>query len=179
MRRNLFWLSDDQWGRIAPLLPTDVRGKDRAERSTSDQRHSSCAEERLPVVRLPAGVRPGDDNLQSLRPLGGARRVGTTVPRACRSWPIDRDADDRYHAHQGAPLGLGRKRGEQKQAIGRSRGGRNTKIHAIADAKGHLLPVLLSGGERAHRLSTRLAPHPSHQSGQEASQATRPPTARR
>lgn len=99
------------------------------------------------MVRLPAGVRPGDDNLQSLRPLGGARRVGTTVPRACRSWPIDRDADDRYHAHQGAPLGLGRKRGEQKQAIGRSRGGRNTKIHAIADAKGRLLSVLLSGGE--------------------------------
>ena len=31
MRRNLFWLSDDQWGRTAPLLPTDVRGKDRAD----------------------------------------------------------------------------------------------------------------------------------------------------
>ena len=31
MRRNLLWLSDDQWGRIAPLLPTDVRGKDRAD----------------------------------------------------------------------------------------------------------------------------------------------------
>ena len=31
MRRNLFWLSDDRWGRIAPLLPTDVRGKDRAD----------------------------------------------------------------------------------------------------------------------------------------------------
>jgi transposase len=31
MRRNLFWLSDDQWWRIAPLLPTDVRGKDCAD----------------------------------------------------------------------------------------------------------------------------------------------------
>ena len=29
----------------------------------------------------------------------------------------------------------------------RSRGGRNTKIHAIADAKGRLLSILLSGGE--------------------------------
>jgi transposase len=61
--------------------------------------------------------------------------------------PIGPDADDRFDAHQGAPLGLGRKRGEQKQAIGRSRGGRNTKIHAIADAKGRLLSILLSGGE--------------------------------
>ena len=31
MRRNLFWLSDDQWGSIAPLLPTDVRGKKRVD----------------------------------------------------------------------------------------------------------------------------------------------------
>src|SRR5471030_2937608 len=31
MRSNLYWLSDDQWGRIAPLLPTDVRGKERAD----------------------------------------------------------------------------------------------------------------------------------------------------
>ena len=31
MRRNLFWLSNDQWQRIAPLLPTDVRGKERVD----------------------------------------------------------------------------------------------------------------------------------------------------
>ena len=31
MRRNLFWLSDDQWRQIAPYLPTDVRGKDRVD----------------------------------------------------------------------------------------------------------------------------------------------------
>lgn len=31
--------------------------------------------------------------------------------------------------------------------IGRSRGGRNTKIHAIADARGRLLSILLTGGE--------------------------------
>lgn len=31
MRSNLFWLSDAQWDRIAPLLPTDVRGKERVD----------------------------------------------------------------------------------------------------------------------------------------------------
>ena len=31
--------------------------------------------------------------------------------------------------------------------MGRSRGGRNTKIHALADAKGRLIAILLSGGE--------------------------------
>ena len=55
--------------------------------------------------------------------------------------------DDRLHARQSAPLGSGWKRGEQKQAIGRSRGGRNTKVHALADARGRLLAILLTGGE--------------------------------
>ena len=31
MRSNLFWLDDEQWGKIQPLLPTDVRGKERAD----------------------------------------------------------------------------------------------------------------------------------------------------
>src|ERR1700685_113759 len=31
MRRNLFWLNDDQWSRIEPHLPTDVRGKPRVD----------------------------------------------------------------------------------------------------------------------------------------------------
>jgi transposase len=31
MRRNLFWLNDEQWARIDPYLPTDVRGKERVD----------------------------------------------------------------------------------------------------------------------------------------------------
>ena len=31
MRSNLFWLSDAQWERIEPHLPTDVRGVERAD----------------------------------------------------------------------------------------------------------------------------------------------------
>jgi len=31
MRRNLFWLSDEQWARIEPHLPTDVRGVERVD----------------------------------------------------------------------------------------------------------------------------------------------------
>ena len=31
--------------------------------------------------------------------------------------------------------------------MGRSRGGRNTKIHALTDAKGRLIAILLTGGE--------------------------------
>ena len=31
MRKNLFWLNDDQWEKIQPHLPTDVRGKERVD----------------------------------------------------------------------------------------------------------------------------------------------------
>ena len=31
MRGNLFWLSEDQWQRIEPHLPRDVRGKERVD----------------------------------------------------------------------------------------------------------------------------------------------------
>ena len=125
----------------------DVRGKDACGRSAGDQRHLACPQEWLPVVRLSAGIRPSEDDLQSLCPLGGTRSLGATVPRTRRARARHGDTDDRLHAHQGPSLGIGRKRGEHKQAIGRSRGGRNTKIHAIADAKGRLLSILLTGGE--------------------------------
>src|SRR5437763_15818693 len=89
--------------------------------------------------------------------------MGKPVPAACRERAIRRHADDRLHPRQSAPLGSGRKRGEQKQAVGRSRGGRNTKIHALADAKGRLLAILLTGGEAhdcpvAERLICRVKP---------------------
>lgn len=47
--------------------------------------------------------------------------------------------------------------------MGRSRGGRNTKIHALADAKGRLIAILLTGGEAhdcpvAERLIGRVKP---------------------
>jgi len=31
VRRNLFWLSDEQWKRIEPYLPQDVRGVERVD----------------------------------------------------------------------------------------------------------------------------------------------------
>ena len=73
--------------------------------------------------------------------------MGEALPGTRQSRSIGAGADDRFDTHQGAPFGFRRKRGEQKQAVGRSRGGRNTKIHALADAKGRLLSFLLTGGQ--------------------------------
>jgi len=64
-----------------------------------------------------------------------------------------------FKAHRSAAA----KKGQQKQAVGRSRGGRNTKIHALADAKGRLIAILLTRGEAhdypvAERLIRRVTP---------------------
>ena len=40
-----------------------------------------------------------------------------------------------------------RQRGEHQQAIGRSRGGRTTKIHALTDAECRPVAFLLTGGQ--------------------------------
>src|SRR6185437_5201158 len=110
-------------------------------RSSRDQWHYPRAEERLPLVRLSRSLWTANDDLQSLRALGAPRHLGKSVPRTGWQRKVRRYSDDRFHTCQSPPLGSGRKRGEQKQAVGRSRGGRNTKIHALADAKGRLIAI--------------------------------------
>ena len=147
MRKNLFWLSDEQWARIGPYLPRDVRGVERVD----DRRVISGI-----VHVLKSGCRwcdcppeYGPPTTIYNRFVRWARRGlwEKLVLRTGRVWAIGRDADDRFDACQSAPLGRGWKKGEENQAVGRSRGGRNTKIHALADAKGRLIAILLSGGE--------------------------------
>ncbi len=65
-----------------------------------------------------------------------------------------------FKAHRSAS---DEKRGEEKQAVGRSRGGRNTKIHALSDAKRRLIANFLTGGEAhdcpiAERIIRRVKP---------------------
>ena len=114
-------------------------------------------------MRLSRNLWSAYDDLQSLRALGAARHLGKPVPGAGQQRSLCGHANDRLHACQSSPLGGRRKRGEQKQAVGRSRGGRNTKIHALADAKGRLIAILLTGGEAhdcpvAPRLIRRVKP---------------------
>lgn len=67
--------------------------------------------------------------------------------RRCR-WTTSRGTD-RQHAYESPSVGSRRKRGAHAQAIGISRGGRNTKIHAIADAQGKPLAFRLTPGQAA------------------------------
>lgn len=132
-------------------MPTDVRGVERADDRRvisgivhvlkSGCRWCDCPEAYGPTTtvynRFVRWARRGVwENL--FRKLAGNGRSADT------------QMIDSTHV-QSAPLGIGRKRGEQKQAVGRSRGGRNTKIHALADARVRLIAILLTGGEAHDR----------------------------
>jgi transposase len=112
----------------------------------SHQRHRAHFEGRLPLARLPGGVRPAHHDLQSVQPLVEVWRLADDAGSVGGSG-IDRSAEHRQHNRQGASLCRRRKRGAQEQAIGHSRGGRTTKIHAVANASGHLIAFDLTPGQ--------------------------------
>ena len=86
------------------------------------------------------------DGLQSLQPLVSPRHLETDFRHA--GVEIARQSlSDRQHHRESSSRGQWRKRGEKNQAIGVSRGGRSTKIHAIVDSKGRPLNFIVTGGQ--------------------------------
>ena len=92
---------------------------------------------------------PAQDALQPQCPLGRQGRVAQRVRDAGGGGRSAGRGADRQHAREGASLGGWRKRGACSQAIGVSRGGRNTKVHAITDGQGRPLAFLLTPGQAA------------------------------
>jgi transposase len=119
MRKNLFWLSDEQWERIERYLPTDVRGVERVD----DHRVISG----IVHVILKTGCRWCDcpPEYGPSTTIYNASFVGRGAAsgKICSGRTIHGYADDRFDAHKSASLGSRRKRGEKKQGVGRSTGG--------------------------------------------------------
>ena len=112
----------------------------------SYQWHHPHFESRLPLARLSGGVRPAHHDLQSVQPMVEGQHLADDAGSAGGSG-IGRVAEHRQHHLQGTSLRRRRKRGPQEQAIGRSRGGRTTKIHAVASASGRLIAFDLTAGQ--------------------------------
>jgi transposase len=79
----LFWLSDEQWSRIKPHLPTDVRGIERVDdrRVISGIVHvlkSGCR-----WCDCPPEYGPATTIYNRFVRLGAARHLGKPVPGAC------------------------------------------------------------------------------------------------
>lgn len=80
--------------------------------------------------------------------MGGKGRLRERVHAPGRKRRTAGRADDRRDTCEGAPLGRWRKRGAEAQAIGRSRGGWTTKIHAAVDEHGRPRRLIVRPGHR-------------------------------
>ena len=98
------------------------------------------------MVRLPGGLWSVHDRLQSLQPLVPPPVLAEAAGGAGRGRGGHQEHRDRLHLRQGATLGLRWKRGAKIQAIGPSRGGQTTKVHALTDVVGRPFALILTAG---------------------------------
>ena len=150
MRR--YALRDDQWDRIKDFLP----GREGHVGGTA-------ADNRLfveaVVYRYRAGIpwrdlpeRFGDWKSSTSALIGGRRAAFSSAFSGFWRAITTTNTDDRRHHRAGASAQRRRTKKNGEQAIGRSRGGLTTKIHALVDALGNPVDLMLTPGQ-AHDLT--------------------------
>lgn len=112
-------------------------------------RHLPRAEVRLPLVRLPGRVRTGDDDLQPVQQVVEPGLLAQAAGRPRGRGRGDPQHRHRQHLRQSPARRVWRQKGAKAQAIGRSRGGWTTKIHALTDVIGRPYALLLTPGNVA------------------------------
>jgi transposase len=100
------------------------------------------------VARLAGGIRQVELDLSAVSSMGRQRHLGRDPGRACWKRIVRRHAaDDRCDHHPGASLRGRRKRGPERNALGRSRGGFSTKINARTNSEGLPIGVVITPGQ--------------------------------
>ena len=146
---SLFWRSDDAWAAIEPHLPHGKPGKPRADdrRVISGILHvlkTGCRWRDVPADYGPATTVYNRYHRWARR--GIWQRIFERMA-AIGSVPAELSIDSSHvKAHRSAQ---GSKRGAWTQAIGTSRGGRTSKIHALADDQGRPVAFALTPGNFA------------------------------
>lgn len=109
-------------------------------------------------------LRTLEQRLQTLQPLERSRYLDET-PSASGGATRLGAPTARHHLDSGSSLCSGSKRGQAQQALGRSRGGFTTKIHAGVDGLGNPLAFVLTGGNRNDITQARqlVCTHPADQ----------------
>src|SRR3546814_1575023 len=106
-------------------------------------------------------IRPTQDDLQPLHPMEPARRVQQDIRCAgCQGWEAG-SVDDRCDPSEGPSDGsqLAQK-GDVTRRIGRTKGGLNSKLHAVCDGHDRPLIMLLSDGQmNAHKGDALIIEH--------------------
>src|SRR5215213_7983725 len=149
-------LTDGAWMDLEPLIeacrpkgktaPKDLR----RTISAIVWRHQNGAKWRA----VPADLGPWSRAAQTFIRLGPPGCLGAPAAPGPRAWGSTRDDVSRWHQHPGSPQGGGRgKKGanskarDEREALGRSRGGYGTKACVIADGLGRAVAFILAPGQ--------------------------------
>lgn len=109
------------------------------------------------MARCATRIRPAQDALQPVPALDGDGRFRQDFQSPCGTRRPTRHADDRRHTPQGSPDGLQPlKRGILPRHIGRTKGGLNTKLHAVCDAEGRPLAMCLTAGQTSDHVGAKI-----------------------
>ena len=129
--------------------PAGVARQRKSEQSAGTQRDSLRGGAGLQVAWASETVWPLAHDLHAHEPVGEKRRIGPCV----RATPIgtdradqDRSILDRFHFGEGSSRRNGSFKKNGPQAIGKSRGGWNTKIHMVAADDRTAITFALSPG---------------------------------
>src|SRR6201986_2441418 len=100
------------------------------------------------LARAAGAFRPMEQRVEALRSLEQGWRVRGVLRHArIREFDGASHSDVRFDHRARACVGGPSKRGPEGQALGRSRGGFTTKIHAKSDASGDIIAFDMTGGE--------------------------------
>src|SRR5699024_8998786 len=109
------------------------------------------------LARCACGIRPPQDALQ---PMEAVERQGHLC--ADDGWPGSRsrrgkDGHDRRDLSQSPPNRdqHGREKGGRGRLIGRTKGGMNTKLHAVCDSQGRPLNLFVTAGQVSDYIGAR------------------------
>ena len=144
---NEYWLSDQQWVAIESLIPLKRRGvkPGRNRQVISGVLHVlkfGCRWRDCPEVYGPHTTIYNRFNRWSKAGIWASMLQRLVTMEAADLQCIDSTTSK---AHRCSAGGNG---GADTQAIGRSRGGRTTKIHAVADRAGRLIAFDITPGQR-------------------------------
>jgi len=146
MRR--YAIRDDQWNRIKDTLPgrEGSVGVTAVTTACSSRRCSTAIAPVSPGVTCRSAVVTGRMSIAA-SPAGPTRVCGR--PSSSGSPPTPLMSTRRSTAPSRAPTNTAPapKKAGEAQAVGRSRGGLSTKIHALVDALGNPIGFHLTGGE--------------------------------
>ena len=109
------------------------------------------------MARRPFGLWPTQDALQPLEAVERQRHLRPDDGGSgCRTRRRE-DCDDRCDLPQSTPDSdqFGRQKGGRGRLIGRTKGGMNTKLHAICDSQGRPLNLFVTAGQVSDYIGAR------------------------